>query len=137
GGTAANTFMATSSTNGADPNVANDNIITIKASAGVVGTEAKALVYTAGTLTYASSQAFPSKTVAASAVTDSAAPVVVSTTPANLAINVARSADLVINFSEPMNTSSLTFSTLPSKTYTKTWSNGNKTVNLSHSKYNT
>ncbi|MBU1131846.1 Ig-like domain-containing protein, partial [Patescibacteria group bacterium] len=74
GGTAADTVMATTSTNGSDTNVANDNEITIKIAAGVSGTEQKAVVY-AGTLTDSVGNTMANQTVVAGSVVDSANPV--------------------------------------------------------------
>jgi hypothetical protein len=76
GGTAADTVMATTSTNGFDTNTANDNVITIKKDIGILGTEQKALVYAAGTLKDLVGNSLDSATIAAGSITDSAAPVI-------------------------------------------------------------
>ena len=82
GGTAADTILATTSTNGTDTNIANDNMITISVAAGVVGTEAKTLVYTAGTTADSVGNVMATQTVLAAAVTDSANPIITGSTPA-------------------------------------------------------
>jgi len=70
---------------------------------------------------------------------DLAEPVVSSTSPANGATNVNISSDIVINFSEPMDTTFVygnEYSSNPNPTgWSSSWSNANKTVNLSHSDY--
>lgn len=71
-------------------------------------------------------------TIVNGSITDTARPQVVSTTPTSAATAVSRSADLVINMSEPMDTTTLAFSTNPAFTYTPTWTNSNKTVTLAH-----
>jgi len=134
GGTAADTKMATTSTNGTDLNVANDNQITIKVAAGVVGTETKDVVYTRGSLTDLAGNFMVNQTVLAAAVTDDADPVVVSTTPANRAINIVPTSNVIINFSEAMDTGvGLTISDDDTNSYNPaTWTNGDKTATVSH-----
>ncbi|HEX9679386.1 MAG TPA: Ig-like domain-containing protein, partial [Candidatus Saccharimonadales bacterium] len=100
GGTAADTVLATTSTNGTDANVANDNEITIAVAAGVVGTEAKELVYTAGTLTDDVGNAMANQTVLAGAVTDSAAPVAISAQYLDVTAIDGRVDRLDVTFSE-------------------------------------
>jgi len=137
GGTVADTKMALTSTNGEDTNTANDNTITIKVAAGVTGSEAKAVVYTAGTLTDAAGNAMLTETFAAGSVTDKAAPIIVSVTPVSGTEEVEITTSLVYVFSEPMVTTFVhgtEFSVLPVVAgWAAAWSNSNKTVTLSHS----
>ncbi len=63
---------------------------------------------------------------------DNALPIVVTLTPTNASVNQSKTADIVVVFSEPMTTGSLTFSTSPTETYTPTWSNSDKTLNEAH-----
>ena len=66
-------------------------MITISVAAGVVGTEAKAVVYTAGSLTDSNGVFLANQTVLAGAVNDNASPVILTTSPADLAAGVATS----------------------------------------------
>ena len=65
-------------------------------------------------------------------------PAVSSTTPADNATDVALSTDVVVNFDEPMDTSSVTL-TVKSGTdpgsWSPTWSNGNQTVTYTHADF--
>ncbi|MFA5080524.1 MAG: Ig-like domain-containing protein [Candidatus Paceibacterota bacterium] len=76
GGTAADTKLDATSTNGIDTNAANDAVITISVAAGVTGTGKKAVAYTAGTTTDAGSNLAPSQTFLAADATDSAKPII-------------------------------------------------------------
>lgn len=66
-------------------------------------------------------------------VVDSAAPIVVSVDPTNGTTGQDANIPAKIIFSEPMDTSSIDFSTSTGYTYTATWSNSDKTVDLSPS----
>lgn len=70
-------------------------------------------------------------------VTDAAAPRVLSATPANGFGYQNISVPIVVNFSEPMNTGSIVFSTSPSNSYSQSWSNNNQTLTLTHNPYGT
>ena len=136
GGTAADTKMATTSTNGVDTNTANDAVITIKKAVGVAGTEAKAVVYTAGTLTDTAGNPLANVTIAAGSVTDNAAPVILSTSPASGAVSVASTANIVVTFSEPMNTGTVVKTSLPvSSGWSVVWSVGNTVATYSHTNF--
>jgi hypothetical protein len=82
GGTTADAKMAATSTNGVDTNAADDATITIKVTAGVSGTEKKAVVYTAGTTADMSvgANVGVTQTFIAGDVTDSAKPIITSAT---------------------------------------------------------
>jgi hypothetical protein len=67
------------------------------------------------------------------AITDSAAPVVVSTIPADSSAGIAIGSALTVTFSEPMNTGSLSLSDDDSDNYTgTTWSLGDRKVVATH-----
>lgn len=69
----------------------------------------------------------------APAITDAAAPIIVSTTPADFSAGNAITTDVVVNFSEPMNTGTLTVTDDDSNNFTgTTWSNGDMTATLTH-----
>ena len=74
-------------------------------------------------------------TIVAGSITDNAPPQVLSVSPSNTSGSNDRYNPIVIHFSEPMTTSSLTFATSPVFTYTATWSNANATVSLSHNTF--
>ncbi|MFA6252541.1 MAG: fibronectin type III domain-containing protein [Candidatus Paceibacterota bacterium] len=76
GGTAADTKLATTSTNAIDTNTADDAVITISVAAGVTGTEKKAVVYTAGTTADLNTNTAITQTFASGGVTDSAKPII-------------------------------------------------------------
>ncbi|MBU4591328.1 MAG: Ig-like domain-containing protein [Candidatus Thermoplasmatota archaeon] len=61
-------------------------------------------------------------------------PVIISTTPVNEATGVASTAPIVVIFSEPMNTASVTFTCTPDPTgWSVVWSAGNTVATFSHS----
>ncbi|UCE38945.1 MAG: Ig-like domain-containing protein, partial [Thermoplasmata archaeon] len=63
-------------------------------------------------------------------------PQITSTIPLNGAVDVLITANVVVNFSEEMNTSSVTFTCNPDPSgWTPSWSNGNKTVTYSHDNF--
>lgn len=68
-------------------------------------------------------------------IVDSAAPIVTSIYPADEGTDKQISEDLIVSFSEAMDTGSVTFATDPTETYTQTWSNSDKTVNFVHAVY--
>src|SRR5207247_2087128 len=59
-------------------------------------------------------------------------PQILSTNPANAATGVATTANVVVAFSEPMNTTTVTLTSSPVLAFTFTWSNGNRTLTASH-----
>src|SRR5207247_318295 len=59
-------------------------------------------------------------------------PQILSTNPANAATGVATTANIVVAFSEPMNTTTVTLTSSPVLAFTFTWSNGNRTLTASH-----
>ena len=59
-------------------------------------------------------------------------PYIVSTDPSHLATNVAPDAAIVVVFSEPMLTSSVTYTIGPPTTLSSSWSNGDRTLTLTH-----
>jgi hypothetical protein len=65
-------------------------------------------------------------------ITDAAVPIVVTVTPTDASTDQSIGDDLVVVFSEPMDTTSLTVATDPTTDITQTWSNSDKTVNLAH-----
>ncbi|UCG69737.1 MAG: Ig-like domain-containing protein, partial [Thermoplasmata archaeon] len=67
---------------------------------------------------------------------DVVAPEISSTTPANGTIDVLITADIVVNFNEEMNTSSVTYTCTPDPLgWTVVWSNGNQTATYSHNDF--
>ncbi|MFH1386978.1 MAG: Ig-like domain-containing protein [bacterium] len=71
-------------------------------------------------------------------VVDTTAPTISSTTPSNNATNVATGQQVVINFSEAINTGSFAYSMNPDPGGRSTaWSNGNATASISHNAFNT
>lgn len=136
GGTAADTVMATTSTNGTDPNVADDNVITIKVAAGVSGTEAKAVVYTAGSLTDSAGNLLATVTFAAGGVTDQANPVILTTAPVNAATGVVTTENVIVTFSEAMNTGTVTQTSAPDPGgWAVVWSGGDTVATYTHTNF--
>jgi hypothetical protein len=78
GASFADNFLGILSINGVDPNIADDNIITIKKDAEVGGTGAKALEYVPGTLTDLLGNAQVFVNIPTNSVIDSAVPLVLS-----------------------------------------------------------
>lgn len=68
-------------------------------------------------------------------IIDGMKPIVVSTTPVDASTAQKRGDAVVVVFSEPMATGSLTFATSPVVAHTPVWSNSNKTLTESHSPY--
>ncbi len=63
-------------------------------------------------------------------------PQINSTFPINNALNVLISAIIVVNFTEEMNTSSVTYTCIPDPGgWTPSWSNGNQTVTYTHNAF--
>jgi ribosomal protein S6E (S10) len=63
-------------------------------------------------------------------------PQISSTTPANGTIDVPITADVVVNFNEEMNTSSVTYTCTPDPGgWSVVWSNGNQTATYSHNDF--
>ena len=72
--------------------------------------------------------------VTATSVTDGAGPVIISTTPSSAQSGVGRTSDIVINFSEPIDTGSFSYSLSETPNGISTaWSDGDATFTLSHS----
>lgn len=65
-------------------------------------------------------------------IEDDAAPVIVDTTPSDGAIDVSRTDDLQVVFSETMDPASFTATLLPSVSVTSNWSGGNTINSMSH-----
>jgi hypothetical protein len=63
---------------------------------------------------------------------DTEPPSIVTTSPDDKATDVARNVDLVIDFSEAMDTDSVAYSTVPIIALTPAWSNGDATLVLAH-----
>ncbi len=69
-------------------------------------------------------------------VYDNTPPMVLATTPENNSYDVSFGQSIVIDFSEPINISTLEYSCTPNPGgWIETWSNGNKTVSLSHADF--
>ena len=68
--------------------------------------------------------------------TDAAAPVIIATSPANNAAGVDLNANIVITFSEPMTTGSVTYTLAPDPGgVAVAWSSGNKVATYSHTAF--
>jgi hypothetical protein len=66
--------------------------------------------------------------------TNCSAPVIIGTTPANATSGVLLDADIVVDFSKPMNTTTLMWSIFPDPGgWSEAWTNGDQTVTMSHS----
>lgn len=63
---------------------------------------------------------------------DTASPTVEGTTPSDGAVNVPRNTPIVVNFSEPMDTGSVSVLITPTVTLTPSWSNDNARLSLTH-----
>jgi len=76
-------------------------------------------------------------TIASGDVTeiDLAPPIVKGSNPSAGSTGQSLTNDIIVSFSEPIAPSSLDFSSSPSLSYTPTWSEGNKVLNLSHSAF--
>jgi ribosomal protein L40E len=59
-------------------------------------------------------------------------PTIVTTTPTDSAINVPLNADIVVDFSEPMNVGTVAWTINPTVTLAYAWTNGDATLTLSH-----
>jgi hypothetical protein len=59
-------------------------------------------------------------------------PYIVTTSPFHLEIDVALARTIIVTFSEPMNTGTVTWTIAPAITLTAAWSNGDRTLTLSH-----
>lgn len=68
-------------------------------------------------------------------VSDGALPVVLSVYPTNNSTNQNKSSDIVINFSEEIKPSTFSYTINPYYIHSPIWSNGNKTLILTHSAY--
>lgn len=68
-------------------------------------------------------------------VSDGALPIILSVSPTNNSSNQNRSADIVINFSEEIKISTISYTINPYHIHSPIWSNGNKTLILTHSAY--
>ncbi len=64
-------------------------------------------------------------------------PYVVSTSPYHYQTDVAVGSDIVVTFSEPMDTATVQAAITPSVTLTPAWSNGDKTVTYTHPSFST
>ncbi len=60
------------------------------------------------------------------------APYITDTNPANDSFLVPLNAPIWVNFSEPMDTTQVIDFSIPSVTFTRTWSNGDRTLRLDH-----
>ncbi|KKW33842.1 MAG: hypothetical protein UY79_C0011G0005, partial [Parcubacteria group bacterium GW2011_GWA2_53_21] len=100
GGTATDTVLATTSTNGTDLNTSDDTQITISVATGVSGTEAKALAYTAGTFVDLAGNNVGTTTVVAGSVTDSAAPIILTAVYSDLGTVDGKVDRVVLTYSE-------------------------------------
>ncbi|MEY2671784.1 MAG: hypothetical protein RL687_201 [Candidatus Parcubacteria bacterium] len=68
-------------------------------------------------------------------VSDGALPIILSVFPTNNSSNQNRSANIVINFSEEMKISTVSYNINPYYVHTPSWSTDNKTMTLSHGAY--
>jgi len=59
-------------------------------------------------------------------------PFIVTTNPAHQQTGVPGTASVVVNFSEPMQRPTVTYTSSPVTAFTQTWSNGDRTLTLSH-----
>lgn len=62
----------------------------------------------------------------------STAPTIISTIPINNSKDQKVNDPIIVNFSQPMDPDSVSFKTNPTEAYTKSWSNNNMTLTLSH-----
>ena len=59
-------------------------------------------------------------------------PFIMTTSPVHLGTGVATNANIVVDFSEPMQTATVTWSITPATALVPTWTNGDRTLTLSH-----
>lgn len=70
-------------------------------------------------------------------VSDGALPIILSVFPTNNSSGQNKNSNIVINFSEEIKISTFSYTINPYYVHNPTWSNGNKTLNLSHGQYDT